>query len=303
MEKSYSQNKELYNSPESICPLCGSDSILELYHITRYNNPFSITTCRECSFQFMNPRFNQKVIEQFYNKEYYEGTADYAYFDERDTEKFPPYVLEKRVEKIHRFIKSGKFLDVGSSFGGLLNSAKKYYMPFGIEVSPYAGNYTKKEYGDSIHIGTLVNHSFKKQSFSVITMIEVLEHLHNPVVSLKECYDLLAEGGLFVIQTANMDGIQAKILKDNYAYYMPGHLSYFTKNNLTNTLKNIGFSKIKHFHPVEFGLLPKLKKSRKSFSSVWDYRKWFRITLYHVAGKIHWGNFTLTSSLVTYAFK
>ena len=68
-------------------------------------------------------------------------------------------------------------------------------------------------------------------------------------------------------------------------------------------LKGCGFDSIIVFQPVEFGLLPKLKKSRGSFLSPWDYRAWARIAAYHWLSKIHFGDFALTSSMVIYARK
>ena len=134
-------------------------------------------------------------------------------------------------------------------------------------------------------------------------MIELLEHEKNPAHAVRESYRLLKKNGLLVIQTANMDGMQARILKDNYAYYMPGHVSYFTKRSLTYILKKAGFRKIKIYFPVEFGLLPKLLKSRYSFKSYFDYLKWLRISYYHFISKIRFGNFAATSSMVIYALK
>ena len=100
-----------------------------------------------------------------------------------------------------------------------------------------------------------------------------------------------------------MDGVQAKSEKDDYHYFMPGHLSYFTKKNLTNLLKEVGFSKVKVYRPVEFGLLPKLLKSKQHFKKKRDYLKWFRISYYHYKSMIHFGDFSLTSSMVIYATK
>ena len=171
-------------------------------------------------------------------------------------------------------VPSGNFLDIGCSFGGLMKAASRYYVPHGIELSPYAGSHAKELFGDRVHIGTLADHTFPERYFSVITMIELLEHLPDPAQALRECYRLLDENGLLVIQTANMDGLQARIYGPGYAYFMPGHISYFSRRNLVMALKGCGFDTIRVFYPVEFGLLPKLKKSRGSFMSIFDYLAW-----------------------------
>ncbi len=252
---------------------------------------------------FMNPRLNDEAIRNLYGEDYYTGRAEYSYYDEREAEKYSAYVWNKRIEILHRHVPGGNFLDVGSSFGGLLKAASRYYAPHGIEVSPYAGGYSKTAAVGPVHIGTLDDHPFERDFFSAITMIEVVEHLPDPLSALKECHRLLRKGGLLMIQTANMDGLQARLQGSGYAYFMPGHLSYFSKKNLAQTLTGIGFRNIKIFHPVEFGLLPKLKKSRYTFKSTWDYRRWLRISMYHFISKIHFNDFAATSSMVMYAFK
>lgn len=291
----------LFDTPLTRCPLCGSASIGIRYEITRYDPPFRVDRCGACGFMFMNPRLTACTVKNLYGEQYYAGNAEYAYIDERDYAKYFGYVWDKRIRVIHRYVPGGNFLDVGSSFGGFLKAAATYYIPHGIELSDYSGGCAKSAFGSAVHIGTLEDHPFPDDYFSVITMIELIEHLPDPLAAIKECHDLLRDNGLLVIQTANMDGLQAKLLGDRYAYFMPGHLSYFTRENLVGMLSRCGFSMIKVYYPVEFGLLPKLMKSRGSFASPRDYLRWFRMAAYHYAGKIHAGKFALTSSMVVYA--
>jgi len=296
-------NQKTYKKPHLSCPLCGNGFISSLYTINRYSPHFNVDRCSVCSFIFMNPPFTEKTLNSYYDEGYFHGSSDYSYHDERDLKKYPSSVRDKRIKIIRRYVEGGNFLDVGAAFGLLLQTAAQYYTPYGIEVSPYAGSHAKEIFGSNIHIGTLEDHPFPENFFSVISMIEVLEHIDDPMDSLAECYRLLCPGGLLVLQTANMDGLQAKIYRDRYAYFMPGHCSYFTKANLTGVLKKLGFRRIKVFYPVEFGLSAKLIKSKGSFRSIKDYTAWVRIALYHLISKFHFGNFAMTSSMVLYAFK
>ena len=285
------------------CPLCASIAVNHKYHIDRYKLKFDVDRCSDCGFIFMNPLFTDDVIEEFYSEDYFRGQADYSYIDEREIKKYSQYVWNKRIDIIHKYAKEGNFLDVGCSFGGLLESAAEYYTPYGIELSDYAFSHARKLFGNNIHHGTLDDHRFDDGFFSAITMIELIEHLPDPVSAVNQCFKLLHPDGVLVVQTANMNGKQARDLAGNYEYFMPGHLSYFTAKNLTMLLKTAGFSKIKIYYPVEFGLLPKLLKSRGSFKKFSDYTAWFRISSYHMKSKIHFGNFALTSSMVIYAVK
>jgi len=285
------------------CPLCGNSKITRKYRIERYALNFNTDICLSCGFIFMNPLFDADTIDNFYSEEYYTGKADYSYIDERNIKKYSAYVWNSRINVIRRYIKSGNFLDVGCSFGGFLEAASRFYTPYGIEMSEFSCGYAKKIFGDRIHCGTLSTHPFRENSFSVITMIELIEHLDDPAYAVRESFKLLDTGGLLLIQTANMDGKQARDLGPDYEYFMPGHLSYFSKRNLILLLKNCGFREVKVFQPVEFGLLPKLLKSRGSFRNLSDYKAWLRIASYHLKSKIHFGDFALTSSMVIYAFK
>ena len=297
------ENREIYSEPLCSCRLCGSENISTAFHITSYKAPFRIDRCGDCGFMFMNPPFNEDRVRDLYTREYYTGSADYSYCDERESAVFSRYVWDSRIAKIRKFAPSGNFLDLGCSFGGLLERASIYYSPFGIEISPYSVEHARKLLGDSVHTGTIADHPFSHGTFSAITMIELIEHLPDPVFALEECFRLLRKGGVLVIQTANMNGMQARILGERYAYFMPGHLSYFTKENLTGALYRTGFSSTRAFIPVEFGLLPKLLKSRHGFKKWTDYRGWLRISGYHMLSKIHFRSFAATSSMVLYAVK
>lgn len=293
----------IFDAPRKACPLCGSPDIAPHRTITRFTTHFRVDRCRLCGFIFTNPPFADNAIKGFYTDDYYRGSAEYNYFDEREAERYASYVWDSRLRVIRRYVKEGNFLDVGSSFGGFLRRAGRYYSSYGIEMSEYSASHARNKEGLNVHTGTLADHPFDPDFFSVITMIEVLEHLKDPAPALKECFGLLKEGGLLVIQTANMDGLQARILKERYGYYLPGHLSYFSMRNLSDALRRTGFSRIKVYRPVEFGLLPKLKKSRYNFRSLRDYLSWIRITRYHVISRFACGNFSPTSSMVIYAVK
>ena len=92
----------------------------------------------------MNPRFTDEQLKEMYNESYYTGSADYSYYDERQALKYSQYVWKKRVRKIKKYINGGNFLDVGCSFGGLLETASEYFTPYGLEISEYSSYLCKK---------------------------------------------------------------------------------------------------------------------------------------------------------------
>ncbi|MDA3900788.1 MAG: class I SAM-dependent methyltransferase [Spirochaetes bacterium] len=283
------------------CPLCGSSSICELYTID-FVDPFKVSRCSKCTFIFMNPAFSDNYISSLYGEDYYSGKADYSYIDERKNYRYNAFVWKARIKKIRSWVEKGNFLDIGCSFGGLLQQASDWFTPYGVEISKSAADYCISQ-GINTYNGTLENASFEPDFFSIITMIELIEHIKEPLPFLQKAYSLLKPGGLCVIQTADMNGWQARIASESYHYFLPGHLSYFSADNLIELLDICGFKKTAVYRPVDFGLIPKLLKSRGQFKSVVDYLKWFSIAKYHFMGYRLKKGIPLTSSMVIYAVK
>lgn len=288
------------------CKLCSSNEIVLKYTIHRNDSSFLIYECLNCCFQFQN--IPEKEAYRFYDEGYYTGQSSYNYLDERQIEEASRIVWNKRLRKLKKWERSDNsknFLDIGCSFGGLMQSAKENgYAPYGIEVSQYSGEYAKNRHGgDRVFVGNCETISLPRNFFSIVTVIEVIEHLYQPRKALENVLQSMRKGGLLLIQTADMQGLQALIKRDKYNYYMEGHLSYFSKTNLLILLKEIGFSKVKFIGGVEFGLIPKLRKSRYSFKKITDYGNWLRITFYHFLSKINLFGLHFTSSMVILAWK
>lgn len=291
------------DDPVKNCPLCRGSDIAHLHTIEGFSEPFSYDRCDTCGFIFQNPPFSDTYLAAMYGKEYYEGSAEYRYVDERAIKKYAMHVWKARIGMIRRWIDGGPFLDVGCSFGGLLEAAECCYEPYGIDLSQYALDDLRARKEWPLHQGTLQDHPFPENHFSVISMVEVIEHEKDPRQYINESYRLLKKGGLLLVQTANMDGWQARRAGSDYSYYLPGHVSCFTQENLSGLMREAGFSRIKVWRPVDFGLLPKLLKSRGEMSHPLHYLRWLRIARYHWKSKFCWKGFPLTSSMVIYAQK
>ncbi len=292
------------------CNLCNSNNVKHLYHITNSKPEFNVSKCQNCGLIFQNPRFSDTQISDFYKEEYYTGKTDYTYVDERVNFKHSAYVWDKRIKTLLKYLKTDKnqamrFLDIGCSFGGFLKRAQNSgFKTYGIDISDYSTAYARDELGlKNVVCGEFSAGMYEENFFDIVTMVEVIEHVKNPKKIIDGIYKVLKPGGIALIQTANMDGRQAKKAGKDYHYFLPGHLFYFSKKTLCKYLKDSGFSGYKVFHGVDFGLIPKLKKSAGSFNKWHEYFKWLKISFYHAKSAIHFKNFALTSSMVVYGFK
>ena len=294
----------------SHCNLCGGRESEPLWTITRFEKPFAIHRCPRCGLVFMRPFFSDAELAAMYGEEYYTDKAPsgtYTYTDERLNPSGYRSVNRARIRMIAKFLprNSGPrhFLDIGCSFGALVDEAARAgFTASGLDISEYAVA-TARTRGLDVRQGTPDAIPDFGHRFHAVTMIEVIEHLADPRRALEEIARVLEPGGIVVIQTANMDGRQAVRAGAGYHYFLPGHLHYFSRRTLAALLAATGFGDLKVFHPCEFGLVPKLRKSRGTFRRLRDYGKWFRIALYHWKSKFHWRDRALTSGMVIYARK
>lgn len=129
-----------------------------------------------------------------------------------------------------------KLLDLGCSSGAFLEVARQLgFQAEGLEPA-YKAAMTAKEKGLTVHIGTIEEDSLPENSFDVITLFEVIEHIADPVRMLKHCYRILKPGGIIMIGTGNTHSWTAKIMKKRWDYYdmqkHGGHISFFNKYSI-----------------------------------------------------------------------
>ncbi len=291
------------------CNLCGGKArdFEKVYTIDSFSEPFDIYRCSRCGLMFRYPMPSEDEVKSFYSEEYYTGKAEVSYIDERELGEKAKAVWKARLKKLSKMVETDdrpiRFLDVGCSFGGFVETAQEFgFESYGVELSEYSSKYAVSK-GLNVFNGTLIQAGYRSDYFHIITMVELIEHLTDPMSYLKEAHRILKKGGVLLVQTANLDGIQAKFFGKDYHYFIPIHLHYFTSKTIKGILKKAGFSKVKVVYGVEFGLLPKLIKSSATFTKITDYLKWIRISTYHFLSKIHIGEKALMSSMVAFAWK
>lgn len=164
-------------------------------------------------------------------------------------------IFSKRSKIISKLLKPGKVLEVGCSTGIFLNLLKdKGWEVTGIEISTKASDIAKKK---GIRI---INQKFEKievsEKFDLIIFNHTLEHLENPIETLKKAKKLLLPKGYLYIDLPNFGGVSAKLLKIRWPLLLPEeHLWHFSEASLKLLLENLDF---------------KIVYVNKS-SGIWDY--------------------------------
>ncbi len=151
----------------------------------------------------------------------------------------------RRSRRILDRLHPGHLLDVGCSSGAFLSVARDVgFITTGVEPAEKAAR-TAQGLGLDVFIGTLEQAGFADQSFDVITLFEVIEHLKEPIPLLQEAFRVLVPGGTMLIGTGNVDSWTAKIKRGAWGYldinHHGGHISFFTPESISQIARHTGF--------------------------------------------------------------
>jgi 2-polyprenyl-3-methyl-5-hydroxy-6-metoxy-1,4-benzoquinol methylase len=81
-----------------------------------------------------------------------------------------------------------------------------------------------------------------EEKFDLITLWDVIEHIHEPLPVISTLTSLLSPNGEILIQTPNY-GILANLLGSDYAHYLAvEHINLFSRNALIEMFKNVGMN-------------------------------------------------------------
>ena len=111
-------------------------------------------------------------------------------------------------------LKTGQLLDVGTGTGFFLNEMKNAgWQITGTEKSKDAREFSKKEFGlDILETEELFN--FDEESFDVITLWHVLEHIHRLNENMQRFNELLTPKGKLIIAVPNHTSYDARLYKE-----------------------------------------------------------------------------------------
>lgn len=142
-----------------------------------------------------------------------------------------------------------RLLDVGCSSGTLLRIAGEAgFVVQGVEPSA-APAQTARDQGFTVHTGFLQQVGLPKDGFDIVTLMEVIEHLQEPLDLLTEISRILRPGGLLMISTGNAGGLTLRATGATWEYLdmarHGGHVSFFTPVSMRHLARRAGLETVR----------------------------------------------------------
>ena len=205
---------------------------------------FELTQNSEYGFLETTPQPSSDTLPGYYKSEdYISHTNSKRNVFEKVYHLVRTVSLKKKLQLINTSVSTSKnLLDVGCGTGDFLQIAQQNnWSVSGIEPNEPARSIANKKTNNSVfEIEQLLK--FEPNSFDVITLWHVLEHLPNLEDHIRVFKKLLKPNGTLIIAVPNYKSYDAKHYKQFWAAYdVPRHLWHFNQSSISKLVSKYSF--------------------------------------------------------------
>lgn len=236
---------------EAACTLCGSMALQllyrERYELAGRSALLTIGRCLGCDLVRVSPRLTREAVADVYRLDAINTISHgYCWEETADTSRFRPLL-----RRIAHLADRGVLLDVGCGAGDLLAEARTvgHWNLIGVDPSMEAVQRAETRVGCRIIRAALEELDLPAGSIDVVTMLGVLEHLHDPAATLRAAHRLMRPGGVLGIYVPNFSYLRLKdagllclLRRGRRSELHPQeHLYGYTRRTLAALLEACGF--------------------------------------------------------------
>ena len=212
-----------------------------------------VVSCQSCGMVYLSPRLDARLIQGGY-----EAVED------------PTFVAQnpQRIQTFSKSIRSitgrlgydpkgKKLLDIGCAGGAFPVAARNAgFDAQGIEPSRWLSDYGRRTYNIEIRQGILERGTFPVNSFDVISLWDVIEHVPEPHEILTTIHGLLRPQGYLWVNYPDIGSVVAKLLGWKWPFWLSVHLHYYVRATMRRQLERAGFEVLyiePHWQQLQFG--------------------------------------------------
>ena len=223
---------EIRQNMSFTCKLCQSKKHLSMNTKDAKNSQIlSISLCQQCGLLQQTPIPSDKDVEIYYSHNYREDYKN-TYSPKLKHIKRAGVVALSRIDFLNKNISITKknllkLLDIGAGGGEFVYlSSKSGFISDGIEPNKGYSEYSKAQYG--ISIKTMMLKDLEPESYDIVTLFHVFEHMTNPDSVMQKIWQTLKPNGVFFVEVPN-------ILSKNaspHNIYFKAHIFYYCRYTL-----------------------------------------------------------------------
>lgn len=203
--------------------------------------------CTGCGLRSVRKVASQDELRAIYSESYFGNDVSHVvgYADYAADRACIIRTANRRLRLIERQRPNlGRLLDVGCALGFFARAAlERAWLAEGIDISEHAANYARTVEGIAARCGSIEEAGYSPESFDVLTLWDVIEHVPEPVEYLRACHGLLKPGGLLVLSTPDAGSVVARVAGSRWMGYKLAdeHLFYFSRATMAEALRAAGF--------------------------------------------------------------
>ena len=233
-------------STQITCALCGNSDIQILFE----ESPWKVMRCSGCGFTFRTGAADAESDSRYVDPEYTHITWTRKPYRE-STEEFIT-LYNPLLEKLEGWVSPGKLIDVGCGPGFMLEAAhRRGWEVVGVDPSSFAATHVVKTFGLQVIQKTFEEANLAENFFDAAVLMHAIEHLPDPVATLREVFRMLRPGGVLMIETPNLDCNDARYQAQQWPIWnVPEHTCLFNPGTLSLALQKAGFRILEIVAPV-----------------------------------------------------
>jgi SAM-dependent methyltransferase len=237
------------------CPICGSDSQYEVFEEASFDPSrwgrfafssrktpeymhYRLLECRRCDVLYANPLPTRESLDAAYREAAFDSSEEARHAGDVYAELLPA-ILSKLPRR-------EAALDIGTGDGAFLEHLLRFGFErvVGVEPSRAPVEVARPTVRSLIRQSAFRPSDFDKESFSLVTCFQTLEHVYEPLELCRGTFDLLHPGGAVLLVCHDRRALSARVLGTRSPIFDIEHLQLFSRESLTYALREAGYESV-----------------------------------------------------------